>query len=548
MKYYIGLFMGLWSIFLTPLYANDKNERDSLLYELDKVVSNRQQYSDLKQRAIDSLKQVRLQQTSPEEVFRLNIELIDAYATFVCDSAEYYIHDNLRIAKLLNNPKYFLDSQLQLAFIYSLSGLFVQANEIFKSIQCKDLPNDLKAMYCWKRIRYYENLIRYTDDIFFSKHYTAKTEAYRDTLMSVLGEGTDLYRKELAFKLQYEGKMQEALDLLNEFYEKEEPGTHGWAMLAMGLAKVYEQLGDSLAEEKYLILAATADKKLAIKENEALLSLVGVLYQKGDIDRAYNYVKVVLDDASFYNSRFKHTVIARIHPIIWNTYLIMLEEQKRNLQISLLIIVGFIVVLTVLLCFTNKQMRAVSRARSELKRMNNELSALNEKLNEVNAVKEQYISYFMNQCAVYINKLDEYRRDVLRKLKAGKSKEVCKASAKPFERELEDLYTNFDKAFLQLYPHFMEDFNALLRPEGRYTLPTGKLNVELRIFALMRLGITNMGQVASFLHCSTQTVYNYKSKVKSLSDLDRDSFDERVRKLGNLSVSAVKDASNDSTF
>lgn len=544
----IGLFIGLWSFLLFPLYAGNRSERDSVLYELDKAVSKRQLYSNQKQRDIDSLKRTRQQQISQEEIYRLNIALIDAYSTFVCDSAEYYIHDNLRIARQLNNKKYMLESQLRLAFIYSLSGLFVQANEIFKSISCQDLPNDLKAMYCWNRIRYYENLIRYTDDDYFSTYYAARKETYRDTLMSVLGEGTDMYLKELAFKLQYEGKRQEALKLLNKLYQKEVPGSHGWAMLTMGLAKAYEQVGDSAAEEKYLILAATADKKLAIKENEALLSLVGLLYKKGDINRAYNYVKVALDDANFYNSRFKNTVIARIHPIIENTYLIRLEEQKRNLQFSLLVIAVFIVILTVSLCFTYKQMKKVSQAKTDLKQMNNELSALNGKLNEVNAVKEKYISYFLNQCAVYVNKLDEYRRDVLRKLKAGKTDDIYKISSKPFEGELEGLYENFDKAFLQLYPHFMEDFNALLRPEGRYTLPAGKLNVELRIFALMRLGITNMGQVSSFLHCSTQTVYNYKSKVKSLSDLDRDDFDERVKKLGNLSPSVPREHPSKPTY
>lgn len=547
MKYLIWL-ISLCFFMLAPLSANNVNEQDSLLKELDKAIADRQLYSNLKQQKIDSLKQKKNQLTSLEEIFQVNSQLIDAYSTFICDSAEHYIRDNIKIAERMDNENFLLESRLRLAFVYSLSGLFVQANQIFSSIHCSELPDYMKAIYGWNCIRYCENFIRYTDDNRFSVYYAAKKEAYRDTVMSVLDESTDMYRKELAFKLQYQGKAQEAITLLSELYGKTEPDTHDRAMLAMALANAYEQLGDSLIEKEYLIRAAIADKKQAVKENEALLSLAWLLYREGDIERAYSYVKVALDDANFYNSRFKNTIIARIHPIIENSYLTLLEEQKAKLQFYLALIVVFIAVLIGSLCLIYKQMRTVLHTKNNLKQVNGELSALNEKLNEINAVKEKYVGYFMNQCALYVSKLDEYRREVIRKIKVGKIDDIYKFSSKTFEHELEDLYGNFDEAFLQLYPHFVDDFNTLLRPDARFVLPTGKLSIELRIFALMRLGITNMGQVASFLHCSTQTVYNYKSKLKKMSDLDGDDFDERVKKIGTFSPVSAKEHSNSSTL
>ena len=515
MKYLIWL-ISLCFFIPDSLSANNTDEKDSLLEELDKAIAERQLYSNLKQQKIDSLKHKKNQLTSLEKIFQVNSQLIDAYSTFVCDSAEHYIRANIKIAERLGNENFLLESRLRLAFAYSLSGLFVQANNIFTSIHCNELPDYMKAVYGWNYIRYCENFIRYTDDDRFSVYYAAKKEAYRDTVMSVLDEKSDLYRKELAFKLQYQGKTQEAITLLNELYDKTEPDTHDRAMLAMALAKAYEQLGDSLIEKEYLIQAAIADKKQAVKENEALLSLAWLLYREGDIERAYSYVKVALDDANFYNSRFKNTIIARIHPIIENSYLTLLEEQKAKLQFYLALIVIFIIVLSGSLCLIYKQMRTVLHTKNNLKQVNDELSALNEKLNEINAVKEKYVGYFMNQCALYVSKLDEYRREVIRKIKVGKIDDIYKFSSKTFEHELEDLYGNFDEAFLQLYPHFVDDFNTLLRPDARFVLPAGKLSIELRIYALMRLGVTNMGQVASFLHCSTQTVYNYKSKLADI--------------------------------
>ena len=284
-----------------------------------------------------------------------------------------------------------------------------------------------------------------------------------------------------------------------------------------------------------MIIASMTDIKLAVKENEALLTLAVNLYHKGDIDRAYNYVKVALSDAIFYNSRFKNTVIARIHPIIENTYLIRLEKQKQNLRFYILLTSLVVVALAITLYFTYKQTKIVSRAKKNLKIMNEELVELNKNLDEANLIKERYVGYFMNQCAVYINKLDEYRKNVNRKIKTGQVDELYKSSSRPFEKELEGLYANFDKAFHKKKPSFVDEFNSLLKPEDSYKLEKDQLNTELRIFALMRMGITDVGQIAVFLHYSVQTIYNYKSKVKKISILDGNLFEEEVKKLGSLS-------------
>ena len=216
-------------------------------------------------------------------------------------------------------------------------------------------------------------------------------------------------------------------------------------------------------------------------------------------------------------------------------YLYRLEKQKQNLRFYILLTSLFVVALAITLYFTYKQTKIVSRAKKNLNVMNEELVALNKNLDEANLIKERYVGYFMNQCAVYINKLDEYRKNVNRKIKTGQVDDLYKSSSRPFEKELEGLYTNFDKAFLKLYPNFVEEFNSLLKPEDCYKLDKDQLNTELRIFALMRMGITDVSQIAVFLHYSVQTIYNYKSKVKRMSVLDGNIFEEEVKKLGSLS-------------
>ena len=335
------------------LYADSEN--DSLLKVLDKVISERLIYTQKKEATIKELKKKKAGLNSLEDIYNLNKELIYQYETFVCDSAEQYIHENIKIANIVGNKEFLLEGQLRLAFVYSLSGLFIQANDIFKSIQCADLSNHLKALYCWNRIRYYENLIKYTDDVRFSAGYIQEKNSYRDTVMSILYDRSNMYLKEKAVKLQDKGNVKEALKILTQIYNEQNLGTHGYAMMAMGLSRAYRLIGDYDLEEKFLILAAMTDTKLAVKENEALLTLAVNLYHKGDIDRAYNYIKIALDDAIFYNSRFKNTVIARIHPIIENTYLIRLEKQKQNLRFYIFLTSLFVIFLAIALYFTYKQ-------------------------------------------------------------------------------------------------------------------------------------------------------------------------------------------------
>ena len=205
----------------------------------------------------------------------------------------------------------------------------------------------------------------------------------------------------------------------------------------------------------------------------------------------------------------------------------------------LMVVSGLLVLaLAIALFFYFRQTKVISRARRELAALTQELISLNRNLDEANLVKERYLGYFMNQCAIYINKLDKYRRDINLKIRNKQFDRLHDLSLQAPGREEEELCRNFDRAFLNLYPNFVEKFNALLNPRSRYTPEEGRLNTELRIFALIRLGVSDVNQIADFLRCSPQTIYNYKSKIKKAALNGGDNFEETVRKLGSLSLDA----------
>lgn len=532
MRYTFVVFLFI----IYPVYVfSMEREIDSLLKVLDKVISERSNYTEIRKTKIIELKQKKKQLQGTDDIIDINRDIIDQYNSFICDSAEFYINENLSLAKGLSKQDIVVENLLRLSYIYSLSGLFLQASEIFESLDYEGLTDDNKVLYCWNSIRYFENLIFYTADIKHSQQYEKQKEVYRDKAMVLLHEDSEEYRKELAHKLQEEGRFPEAENILLPVFYNQTPQTHGYAMAAMNLAKLYCQAGEEEHENYYLIIAAITDIELAVKENEALLSLAVNLYENGDIDRAYEYIRVALDDALFYNARFKNSVIARVQPIIEDTYLQKIYSQQKNLKNYSIVTSLFALVLIITLFYLFLQVRAVSKAKKELRVMNDDLLQLNRKLDEANTVKEHYIGYFMNQCSIYINKLHKYRKNVNLNIKTGQINNFFKLSTNELEKDIDELHANFDKTFLALYPDFVSEFNSLLRPGEQYFPRSGELNNELRIFALIKLGITDMKQIADFLHYSVQTVYNYKSKVKGKAHVGGDQFEEMIIRIGSIS-------------
>lgn len=178
---------------------------------------------------------------------------------------------------------------------------------------------------------------------------------------------------------------------------------------------------------------------------------------------------------------------------------------------------------------------AMNNLNEELKQINADLQSVNNQLQESNQVKEEYIGYVFNMCSLYIDKQEELRKLLTRKIKAGQIDDLYQtvSSTSFVANELNEFFYTFDSIFLKLYPRFIEGFNALLQESERIYPKEGELMTpELRIFALIRLGISDSGKIANFLHYSAQTVYNYRLKVKNKSLLAKEEFMEAVQRIG----------------
>lgn len=537
------LFTLLCCFVLLPLFAE---ERDDLIRELDSKIVQRAYYMEIKENRIDSLYKLITPRSSLREQYRINNKIYEEYSTYRYDSAMHYILKNKRIAETLNIQKYKDEIKLHTAMLLSTTGLFKEAIEILESINRNTLDECLLLSYYMTNEWAYLRIKNYVDDEVYSPIYEQKEMMYVDSVFHLLEKGSvdyDYYRGYIPLK---QGKMDESEEILLELLPRLSIDSRLYAIVTSNLATINKSQGDINNYEVYLIKSAISDQVCALKENRSMQELAMYLFQEHpkELDRANKYIQCAMDDAQFFNNRVRTIQIARKLPVIVSAFQDMNKAENRNLRIALAIISFMSVGLILAVIYIYKQIKLVKESRLKLRKLNNQLNSLNteltdsnNKLSEANKMREEYVGLFIDLCSSYINKIAQYRDTVKRKILAKQIDDLYKisSSSEILQAELTEFFDNFDTAFLNLYPTFITEFNALLTDEGKITLKkTEKLNPELRVFALIRLGITDSSKIANFLRFSPQTVYNYRAKVKKFSVVDRNEFEKHVMEIGSL--------------
>jgi uncharacterized protein YoxC len=518
---------------------------EAILDSLDHTIEQKQQFENQKEREIEILKQWLLESSSTRETFDLSTRLYNAYKKYQIDSAIVYAEEALKCARELNVSENICHTNFQLVTLYSSAGMFREAEAILKDTDKEEVPKDLLADY----FNAYRLFLNYYAANVRTNDYLEKTRAYRDSLMQVLKPASRSYRIYQAEALIEEGKTNNAKEKLQQLLKATTPEDSDYAMITflMGLAE--EADGNTDQSRKYYALSAIGDIRKATKDNSSIHHLAGLEYDRGNIERAFRYAQVALNDALFCNVQFRTYYLTQFFTFINANYKEKIDNQRSQLLLYLFLISLLSLFLIAAVIYVYKQKDKVSRIRSELDemnkeliRLNNDISKKNNQLNErntllqdANQIKEEYIAHFFDLCSSYINKLEDYRKSLNKKAVNGEHEKLFKMlkSTSIIETEVEELYSNFDTIFLNLYPTFVDEFYALLtdeeKPEPR---PGEKLNTELRIFALIRLGITDSVKIASFLRYSLSTIYNYRTRARNRAAVPREKFEEMVMKIG----------------
>lgn len=545
----IIIFLCLCTICMCRLHAADSSRADSLLLKLDQAIKERPIYMEQKELKLVELKRLLHRQIPDEERFAILGTLLDEYRSFNTDSALHMAEEREQIAIRLGNREYIDNARMNKADVLGMTGMYKEVMDLMRNIHIDRLPVDIHPYYYHIYRTVYGLMADYAVTAYEKKLYTELTDKYRDSLLLVNKDNLLIHTLIQSDQYNVRNEYDKAIRLLTDYLALQKDYEHDVAICAYTLSESYRLKGDKEKEKEYLIVSAMADMKTAVREYISLRKIAVLLYQEGDIERAYSYVKICMEDAAACNARLRKLEILEIFPIINDAYQQKTEKQQEQMKWALVSISLLSLFLLLAIFYVYKQMKKVAAARREvidankrLKELNDELHLSNAQLKEANHsiaensyLKEEYIGRYMDQCSVYLEKMDNYRRSLGKIAATGNVEELYKniKSSKFIEGELKEFYTNFDNTFLQLFPTFVEDFNALLADDEQISLKAGeRMNTELRIFALIRLGITDSVKIAQFLRYSVTTIYNYRTKVRNKAAGDRDLLEQEVMTIG----------------
>lgn len=521
----------------TKLATAGITDEKELLALLDSYVDKRDEFSKQKEKKIDQLKlKLRTTENNTQRLALLN-SIYREYYTYHYDSAMVYVNRGLALSENENNTYYIALNKINRAAVLSTGGFYSQSEELLEDINKKGVPKQLKQYYYYTRTWLYNYWEAFSSKSEFMSYYHKKK--FDNIKLTV--EATNI--KDVALHAYLSGELAFLINPMSkavlQFYTKalknSRVDSRVHASAAYCVARYYRELGDMQRYEKYIIEAAISDMVCPLKENLALQEFSTYLYEKDQkyADRAARYIYCSMEDARFYNNRLRMLEISSVLPIIATANQEALAHKERIVR-GVLAVVSFLsLMLLATAIFGYKQNKWLAGSRREVKTQNRQLKELNERLVATNHRRETYMRLFMDISAVYIRKLMEYRKLVSRKIKANQTADLLKTinSYKLAEEEATTFYTRFDRAFTELYPSFVDELNSLLLPEGRIVQPSpNTLTTEARIYALMRLGVTESQEIATLLFYSTQTIYNYKSAMRTRA-VNRETFEEDINRL-----------------
>ena len=546
------------------IYAESvEKEIPQLLATLDSILVQTGELASQKELKIAQLKKKLSNAANFEEEFWINKMLYDESFVFNADSAMKYVDRNIQIATELKKKDWQDEWLINRSFMFAATGLLKEAGEVLEKVDSTSLSDGLKLSYYYQRSYLYSHLGQYMGDqkLVNNKYYNEFENANKH-MLALVRPKDPLYWWCVAScnELSPEDSLFSALEnvVLSSHHN-----TRLDAMNAYGLSNMYKRLGDKEKTMIYLIYSAMADLRVCNRDIASLQELSSLLYDAGDIDRAYAYMNYCLKAALLYPNRVRIINISTELDKIYANYQQRDIRWRNSLQNYLYVVTFFSIILVLVLIGLYRQTKKLRKSRTELDSANHSLNqhvvelsqmhkqlalanqelqnlnellrSANQKLQESNDVKEEYIGYVFSICSNYISKLDEYRKNINRKLKTGQFEEARQLTdnSSLTQNELKDFYANFDAIFLRVYPDFVADLNSLLRPEEQILLKdASELNTEVRIYALVRLGINDSVKIADFLHCSPQTVYNHRLRMRNKAIIPKDKFAEAVRLLG----------------
>ncbi len=503
----------------------------SELERLDSELARMEEYVNEKEAKISTIEGLLASDDlSLEQKYGLYGQLYQECVAYQFDKAKDILESQEQIAAALEDRSLMNSAVVEKAMLFTTAGMFLEAQELFQQLDTTTFDYHQKISWYNARQKFLHDYQEYVRTSGITVPEAVNIRGYQDLILKNTPKDSPLNHHIHIMRLIEEQRWEDAYAENLSIIERQNKSSRDYAVQCYWQGFICENLEREEETLRWWIESAVCDIRGAIKDNAALCSVAIKLTDPHDTDRAFRYIRISLDDAIFYNAKLRKVQIASTFPWIEKAYRdsrdLQIKDRSRYLMLTVLVALLLLVILTYTVHLYRKRQRTVMEIEAKnvqldsftksIMAVEEDLRRTNLDLMEANAAKEEYLGLFLSMCSGYLDKL---RRTLPRE---------------QYDAELKNFYKTFDTSFLSLYPTFVEDLNALLTKEGRIVVKEGDLlNTELRIFALIKLGITQSSHIASLLRYSVNTIYNYRAQVKNAALSDRENFEENVRKIGS---------------
>lgn len=515
---------------------------DALINKLNEAIDNIEVYIEKKDQKLAVLRGLYEHSQDEEQRYNYALLLANENHAYNNDSAVYYFSRCIEIADRSDKAELKNESAIQMGHQYAVAGYYDDAQYYFNKVDTAALDAKLFIKYIEGEQHLYGELSYYSKDQTLKSHYQAIANDLAEQLKAIAPMESPLFYKRMYFQEFGNDNMKEAQrynDLWMKSLKESDPE---YTTMAFFRSDMYKKLGNSKEQKRWLLISAIKDIENATMDQASLWSLASLLNKEGETKLSYKYIKVSWDCLTRFSTHMRGWQVMPILRNINQNYKEIQDKEREFVFLGLFSVSILSVLFLVLFFKSRKRGRLLAEARAELNELNEKLSLMNtelqtsnQMLEDTNRVKERYLGVFINLCSQYIEKIDNFRVRVNRKLRAGQIQDIIAetGSDKLKEKELQELHLQFDSTFLTLFPTFVDDFNKLLRADSQIvTEGRGRLNTPLRIFALIRLGIDDSASIAAFLHYSPNSIYCYRARIKNKALGNRDQFEQKVKSIG----------------
>lgn len=525
-------------IFRYTAFASSKT--DSLLTEVKRELIKKKTYDNQKEARIKKLK------ASLSSVPLINYNsrywlcsnIYEEYKVYQFDSAYVYINKMRNISDILHDGAKQNDCKIKLAFILLSAGMFKEAFDCFNGIEVRLLNNESKIEYYALKARAHSDLANYDSNSYYTQYNNAESIKYLDSTIALCKPNSYEWLRQQGDKQIRIGDIQEPSKYYLRILKDFKLTAHQRAMIATGLSSSYMKPSQIEERANLLIIGVINDIRSSTKETLASFELGYLLYQNGNVKDAYIFIDQAMNDAEYYGAKLRKIKIAAVLPVVAAQKLVLMEKEKNKFLVYLLTITVVSIFVLMISFIIFNQLKRLKAKEKIIEEKNLELETINDKLVEDTRIKEEYIGYFFNVISGYILKLEKLKRNIDRKLAARKYEDIQLAINEiNIKKERDLLFYTFDHIFLKIFPNFITVFNSLFKEEDQiWPKDNEVLNTDLRIFALLRMGISDNETIANILEYSVNTIYVYKMRIKARSIVPGDQFDKKIMAIKAVDV------------